>query len=60
MLKLFFVAALWAPCAFWGYYCATTDGRTSLGEASAVEWLIFWILAVAPYFVMTKVKWSED
>jgi hypothetical protein len=56
MTNLFLLAALWSPCTFWGYYIASTDGRTSLGDASTFEWIVFWILAIAPYIVLTKIQ----
>jgi hypothetical protein len=60
MAYLFLVVALWTPCGFWGYYVSTTNGRTSFGEASTIEWLVFWVLAVAPYFVLTKIQPKDD
>jgi hypothetical protein len=60
MANLFLVVALWSPCAFWGYYVSTTNGRTSFGEASAVEWIVLFVLAIAPYFVLTRIQPKDD
>ena len=60
MANLFLGIALWTPCMWWGYYVAHTDGRTSISEATIIEWAVFWILAIAPYFVLTKIKVKDD
>lgn len=60
MTNLFLIFALWSPCMFWGYYVASTDGRTSMGEATTIEWIIFWALAIAPWFVLTKIQTKDD
>jgi hypothetical protein len=60
MLNAFLLFALWTPCAFWGYYVSTTDGRTSLGQASTLEWIVFIALAVAPSFVIAKIQVKDD
>jgi hypothetical protein len=60
MTNLFLIAALWSPCAFWGYYVSSTAGRTSLGQASTIEWIVFLALAIAPYFVLTKIQTKDD
>ena len=60
MTNLFLMAALWSPCAFWGYYVSSTDGRTSFGQASTMEWVVFFALAIAPYFVLTKIQPKDD
>jgi hypothetical protein len=60
MANLFLTIALWTPCAFWGYYVSTTNGRNSIDEASTIEWIIFWVLVIAPYFVITKIQTKDD
>ena len=60
MANLFIGIALWTPCIFWGYYVAHTDGRTSFSEATIIEWAVLWVLAIAPYFVITKIKIKDD
>ena len=60
MVNLFLGIALWTPCMWWGNYVAHTGGRTSMSEATIIEWAIFWILAAAPYFVLAKIKVKDD
>ena len=60
MTNLFLIAALWTPCGFWGYYVSTTNGRTSFADASTIESIVFWVLAVAPYFVLNKIQPKDD
>jgi hypothetical protein len=60
MTNLFLIFALWTPCGFWGYYVSTTNGRTSFVDASMIESIVFWVLAVAPYFVLTKIQTKDD
>jgi len=55
-VELFLVAALWSPGIFFGSYIANSGGRTSLGQATTVEWIIFLILMIVPYFVLAKIK----
>ena len=45
---------------FWGYYVSSTNGRTSLDQASTIEWLVFTVLAIAPYFVLAKIQVKDD
>lgn len=60
MTKIFLIVALWSPAFFWAKYVSSTDGRTPLGEASTIEWAVFWALAFAPYSVLTKIKkWGD-
>jgi len=60
MSNLFLIIALWTPCGFWGYYVSSTNGRTSLDQASTVEWIIFIALAIAPYFVIPKIQIKDE
>lgn len=57
---IFLMVALWSPCAFWGYFISNTGGRTSLDQASTIEWIVFMFLAVAPYFVLTKIQAKDS
>ena len=60
MSNLFLIIALWTPCGFWGYYVSSTNGRTSLDQASTIEWLVFTVLAIPPYFVLAKIQVKDD
>jgi hypothetical protein len=60
MSNLFLIIALWTPCGFWGYYVSSTNGRTSLDQASTIEWLVFTALAIAPWFVITKIQMKDE
>ena len=52
---------LWTPSGLWGYYVANSDGRHTFGQASTFEWLVFWALVIAPYFVLARwVKAGSD
>ena len=57
---IFLVFALWSPCLFWGDFISTKDGRTTLGQASTIEWIVLWFLAIAPYFVITNIQPKDD
>ena len=47
---------LWSPGLYFGYHISHVDGRTTMGQASNFEWLIFWVLVSIPYFVLSKIK----
>jgi len=57
---IFLVIALWAPCLMFMEYVSTSQGRNSFAEASTTEWWIMFFLAVAPYFVLSKIQMKND
>lgn len=59
-VEVFLIVALWSPCFMYGEHVATSQGRTSFAEASTTEWWIMFFLAVAPYFVLAKIKMKDD
>ncbi len=52
--------SLWSPGMFFGYYVSRIDGQISLGQVTNFEWLVFWVLMSAPYFILPKIKIRDD
>lgn len=57
LFKKLGVLLLWTPSGLWGFYVATSDGRHTFGQASFFEWIVFWALILAPYFVIRR--WTK-